>query len=241
MSILGQFKNLSEASKARAVEKLITESTPDFDFFLFIVLSFLMATLGLLIGSTAVIIGSMLIAPILYPVLSFSLGMVMSDFKLMGRSFKTLVQSVLVGLGVAAVTALFFMQESALSTELLARTEPSLLYFAVALISGIAVSYSLVGENLSEMLPGIAVSVALLPPLAAVGIGLTLLQWMIIKGAFLLFLLNLLGIIFASMVSFSLMNLYVKRNVAKTTIEKEEKRVEQEAKQAEEKEAREEE
>lgn len=234
MTFIAKFKNASEADKSRAVQKLITDSTPDFDFFLLIVLSFLMATFGLLIDSTAVVIGSMLIAPILHPMLSVSLGLVMSDYKLISRSIQTLGKSTLLGVGAAGIATLLLQPLGVgITGEILSRAEPSLLYFAVAVVAGIAVSYTLVQGALSESLPGIAVSVALLPPLAVVGIGIAQFNWDIVAGAALLFALNAIGIIFASMVSFSLMNLYVKRAVAEDTIQKEDKRVEEETEKAE--------
>lgn len=236
MRILANFRNVSEADKSKAVEKLITDSTPDFDFFLMITLSFLMAAFGLLVDSVAVVIGSMLIAPILYPILSFSLGLVMSDFKLIHRSLWTLGESIAIGIVAATLATLFFASQGlGLTEEVLSRTEPSLLYFAIAVISGIAVSYSLVKGDLSETLPGIAVSVALLPPLAVVGVGIAYFNWQVIAGASVLFLINLVGIVFASMLSFSLMDLYGKRPVAQSTIQKEEERVEQEKEQVEQK------
>lgn len=236
MRIIANFKNVSEADKSKAVEKLIEDSTPDFDFFLLMTLSFLMAAFGLLVDSVAVVIGSMLIAPILYPILSLSLGLVMSDFKLINRSLWTLGESILIGIGAAVIATLFFAAQGfGLSEEVLSRTNPSLLYFAIAVVSGLAVSYSLVKGNLSETLPGIAVSVALLPPLAVVGIGIAYFNWQVIAGASVLFLISLVGIVFASMLSFSLMDLYGKRPVAQSAIEKEEERVEQEKEQVEQK------
>jgi uncharacterized hydrophobic protein (TIGR00271 family) len=221
---------VSEADKSRAVEKLIKDSTPDFDFFYLIILSVLMATFGLLIDSVAVVIGSMLIDPMLYPVLSLSLGVVMSDYRLIRRSFYTIFKSSGFGI-VAAIVATIFLSSPGLEDvggEILARTNPSLLYFGVAVVAGLAVSYSLVKPGLNETFPGVAVSVALIPPLAVVGIGLAKVSWAIISGAFVLFVVNILGIIFAGMLSFSLMNLYVKRKVAAAAIREEDKRVEDE-------------
>ena len=111
---------------------------------------------------------------------------------------------------------------------MLSRVEPSLTYFFVAIIAGFAVSYSLVRPDLSATLPGIVVAVALISPLAVVGYGIAKFDWSIASGAFTLFLINVIGIIFASSLSFSLMNLYVKRKVAEKTIKKEEKRLEEE-------------
>ena len=229
MSLLSHLHTLSEEDKSKAVEKLITSSTPDFDFFLLITLSILMATFGLLIDSAAVVIGSMLIAPILSPILSLSLGVVMSDHKLIMRSFYTVLKSVFIGILAAAVATLFFSSPGdLLGNEILSRIEPSLIYFLIAMIAGIAVSYSLVQPELSETLPGIAIAVALIPPLAVIGIGIAKLDWAIVSGSTVLFFVNVIGIIFASILSFSLMNLYRKRVVAKETIQKEEERLEDE-------------
>ena len=234
MSLFTHLNTLSDADKSKAVEKLITDSTPDFDFFLLMTLSMLMATFGLIIDSAAVVIGSMLIAPLLSPILSFSLGIVMSDSRLISRSFYTIIKSFIVGVVAAAlVTLLFSSSDISTPGEVLSRIEPSLAYFFVAVIAGFAVSYSLVRPNLSATLPGIAVAVALIPPLAVVGYGIAKFDWSIARGAFTLFLINVIGIIFASSFSFSLMNLYVKRKVAEKTIKKEEKRLEEEKELAE--------
>jgi uncharacterized hydrophobic protein (TIGR00271 family) len=235
MSFIAQFRNVKEVDKGRAVEKLIKDSTPDYDFFLLMVLSVLMATSGLLLDNAAIVIGSMLIAPVLFPLLSLSLGLVMSDFKLMTRSIYTIAKSFGIGIAAAAlVTLIFYPQAQELTFEIFLRTEASLLAFLVAVISGIAVSVALVRPELNSTFPGIAVSVALLPPLSTIGIGLAWLEWEIVRGSLLLLLLNIVGIVFASLASFSLLNLYVKRNVAEKTIEKEEKRVEREEEKAEE-------
>ena len=222
------FNNLTEKDKSGAIENLITESTPRQDFFLMVILSVLMATFGLLINNTAVIIGSMLIAPILYPILGLSLGVVMADFKLISRSFYTLLKSITFGIAAAALVALFFAQGYEMYF-----VEPSLIYVMIAIIAGLAASFALIKPQLSETLPGVAISVTLIPPLASTGIGIAKFDWNIISGSFVLFLINAIGIIFASMIVFSLMHLYIKRVEARKVIKEEEKAVKQERKNAE--------
>lgn len=229
MSIISRFKGISEVDKAKAVEKLISDSTPNFDFFLFIILSILMATFGLLLNHAAIIIGSMLIAPILYPVLSFSLGIVMADGTVIYRSLYTLLKSFGFGILAAFLATVFVVPFNVeITNEILMRAEPSLLYFMVALVAGVAVSFSIVKPKLSATLSGIAVSVALIPPVAVVGIGLAQFNWALASGAFVLFVLNVAGIIFASLVSFSLMNLHGEKQVADIAIQKEKVRLERE-------------
>ena len=227
------FNNLTEEDKSRAVERLISGSTPSQDFFLMIILSILTATFGLILGNSAVIIGSMLIAPILYPVLSLSLGIIMSDVKLISRSFYTILKSLVFGISASLVVTLLFSSElSTLNPEITSRIQPSLPYLMIAIISGLAASFALVKPHLSETLPGIAISVALIPPVAVTGIGLAALDWQIVTGSFLLFVVNAIGVTFASMITFSMMNFYVKRVVARQTVEKEDKRLEQEKRRA---------
>lgn len=234
MSFLSEIDNVNESDKSAAVKQLITQSTPDFDFFFLIVLSVLMATFGLLTDSVSIVIGSMLIAPILSPILSISLGLVMSDGKLLFRSLYTVLKASLLGIVSAMLVTFLFkgVIGSALSSEILARTEPSLIYFLVAVISGFAVSYTLVKPGLSATLPGIAVAVALIPPLAVIGIGIATLEGAVVSGSLMLYIINVIGIVFASVVSFSLMNLYGKRRVAETTIKKEDERLKIEQKEA---------
>ncbi len=235
MKFLPRFQAVNEEDKTTAVTKLVADATPDFDFFFLIVLSVLMATFGLIAGSEAVVIGSMLLAPIMSPILGLSLGLAMSSHKLIRRSLQTMAKAGLLAVGAAVLaTLLFSFSGYEVNSIILERTAPSLLFFAIAIISGLAVAYTLVQPNLSATLPGIAVAVALMPPLATVGIGLAHLDLGIAAGAAVMFLINVAGIIFASMLAFSLMDVHHKRFIASHAIDKEEERVHaEEAKVAE--------
>jgi len=226
------FSNLTENDKAVAIEKLITHSTPSSDFFFMMILSVLMATFGILVDSIAVVIGSMLIAPLLSPVLSLSLGIIISDGKLISRSFKTILKSMGYGVFVAMLATLLF-GVGKVSAELIALTEPSFLYIGIAIVAGFAATFALVKPKLNEVLPGVAIAIALIPPLAMVGVGIAKWDWALITNSFLLFALNVIGIVFASMITFSLMNFYVKRRVARETIKEEEEKLEEEKELAE--------
>ena len=228
------FNTLTGKDKSVAVERLIRGSTPSQDFFFMIILSILTATFGLFLANTAIIIGSMLIAPMLYPLLSLSLGIIMSDFKLISRSFYTIVKSVIIAaLAGAVATWLFSSQLPELPPLIDTMTQPTLPYVVIAIIAGLAGSFALVKPQLNETLPGIAISVALIPPLATIGIGVARFDWVIISGSLLLFLVNAIGIIFASMITFSLMNFYVKRDKAIETIKKEDQKAKRDHEKAE--------
>ena len=235
MNILARFQAINDNDKAAVVRKLMQSSTPDFDFFYLVGLSVLMATLGLLIDSASIVIGSMLLAPLMYPILGIALGLVMSNAQVLGRSFLTLTKSFLIGLLLAVLAAAFVGEQSMyLTSEVLFRTEPHLIHFLVAFVAGLAVSFALAQPEWSETLPGIAISVALIPPLATIGVGIAAFNMETIAGATMLLLMNLSGIIFAAMVSFSLMNLYQKQNIAQSTIKREEERLKEEQKAIEE-------
>lgn len=233
MAFISHFRAVNEEDKDKAIKQLIADSTPSFDFFLMATLAILMATFGMLLDSAAIVIGSMLIAPILHPILSLALGVSLSDYKLIGRSFYTLLKSVFIGITSAVVATLFVSRGEYVTGEIIARAEPNLLFFAVAIVSGIAVSYALVKPDLSETLPGVAVSVALIPPLAVIGIGIARVDWAVVAGASVLFLVNVIGIVFASMISFSLMDVSRKRKVAESAIKKEDQKVRQQEEKVE--------
>jgi uncharacterized hydrophobic protein (TIGR00271 family) len=228
------FRNLTEKDKAKAVEHLIQASTPSQDFFFMIILSIITATFGLLLNNVAVIIGSMLIAPMLYPFLSLSLGITIADGKLISRSFYTIVKAWVFGVASATTIAVLFSpQMSGVNSEILLRTEATLPYIIIALTAGFAGSFALVKPQLNETLPGIAISVALIPPIAVTGIGVSFLNPEIITGSILLFLINAAGIVLSGMTTLSLMNFYIERKQAIKTVEKEDKKVERELRQAE--------
>lgn len=232
--ILARFQSISDQDKSAMVRKLMESSTPNFDFFYLIGLSVIMATLGLLLDNVAIVIGSMLIAPLMYPILGVALGLVMSNGPVLGRSTGTLVKALLLGLGLAFLSAFFFGDSSMQHTfEVLSRTEPSYVHFLVAVLAGAAVSFALAHPEWSEAIPGIAISVALIPPLATVGVGIAAFDAAIVRGASVVLLLNIIGIISAAAASFMMMDLYQKRNVAQGAIkvadaemEKEEKMIE---------------
>lgn len=231
--VLVLFNNLTNKDKSDAIERLIKGSTPNQDFFLMIILSIVTASFGLLLDNVAVIIGSMLIAPILYPILSLSLGIILSDNKLIARAFYTILKSFTFGVIASALTTLLFSSHfTQITPEILSRTQATLPYIMIAIAAGIAGSFALVKPQLSETLPGIAISVALIPPIAVTGIGIAKFSWAIVSGSMLLFIVNAIGVVFASMITFSMMNFYIKRKVARKAVEKEDRKEKKEKEKA---------
>ena len=237
MSFISRFQAINEKDKTRAVRELVEQSTADYNYFLMLTLSVLMATFGLLAGNETVVIGAMLLAPLLAPVMGLALGTSMSHPPLIIRSISTISWSIAFAVGAAIIGAFLFSVSNlsgSINEVILSRTEPSLLYFIVAVISGFAVAYTAVQPKLSSTLPGVAVAVALIPPLAVLGIGIAILSPSVVAGSALMFLTNVAGIVFAGMVAFSLMDVHHKSIIAESTIKKEEKRVKEETKKVQE-------
>jgi len=213
---------LPSEQKKKAIEKLIESSSPTPAFFLILVLSAIITTIGILMNNVAVVIGGMLVSPLLSPILAISLGIVLSDIKLLWRTFRVLSLAVFYVVAVAFVIALFLVSKE-MNNEILSRATPDLLYFGVALASGVAASFALSREEFVERMIGVAVAIALLPPLSVMGIGLAFWDWSIFTGALGLFLVNLLGILLGSLIVFSLLRFYPEKKVASQELKEEEK------------------
>jgi uncharacterized hydrophobic protein (TIGR00271 family) len=219
------FENISDQDKMYSLKDLINDSTPRPSFFFLVALSGIMATCGLLINNSAVIIASMLIAPILSPILSLALGISTADGTLIYRSTKTLIKSSLWAIGFSAFTTWFLWNIiyrtdllSELTPEIIERIQPSFIYFLIAIVAGAATAFARVKPELSETLPGTAIAVALVPPLATIGIGIATVQMSVISGASAMFLLNAVGIIVAAIVMFSFMNLSSKKRFIERSV-----------------------
>jgi len=227
------FSNIKEKDKTDAIKDLISDATPRPSFFFLVALSILMATLGLLINNSSIIIGSMLLAPIMSPLLSMALGIVTAEETVISWSFITLIKSIIYSLIFATLTTwLFGAHVDIYNSEIMSRTEPNIIYLMVAIVSGIATSYARVKPELNETLPGTAIAVALVPPIAVTGIGIATFNWALATGAFQMFILNCVGIVLSAMLMFSLMDLYSKRIFTIVTQSKEDKKLKQELEKA---------
>jgi uncharacterized hydrophobic protein (TIGR00271 family) len=162
------------------------------------------AAFGIQADSTAVVIGAMLVAPLMTPIMATSASM------LMGWPTRALRSLALVGLGVVIVIGLSFviaryapgLVELTANSQITSRTSPTLLDLMIALAAGGAGAYAVSRPDVSDSLPGVAIAVALVPPLAVVGITLSAGEFGLAAGALLLFLTNLVGIILASGIVF---------------------------------------
>lgn len=176
-------------------------AVPSLNFYSLLFLSAVIATMGLLANSAATIIGAMIVAPLMGPIIGIAFGMVAENRRLFNRSSFSLLTGVIL----TVLTAMLISQVVGLRTlgsEITARINPTLLDLVVALAAGGAGAFAKSRRGIADALPGVAIAVALVPPLSVVGIGLGLAKRDVATGAVLLFLTNLVGIIFSGAMVF---------------------------------------
>jgi uncharacterized hydrophobic protein (TIGR00271 family) len=161
------------------------------------------ATLGLVVGSSAVVIGAMLIAPLMGPIVALAMGLATGSPFLVLRSGARIVLSITVALaGAAAITSLLPFHE--LNGEISGRTSPTVLDLLTAGFCAIAGVYASLrpGSDTATTAAGTSIGISLVPPLCASGYGLGTLAWPVAGGAALLFLTNLVAIVAIGTVAF---------------------------------------
>ncbi len=173
-----------------------------FRFATLMALSALIAALGLIGNSAAVVIGAMLVAPLMRPLVALAAAFVLGDTKRQLVSAGLILFAALESIGLASLVAFLVpnFRVVTITTEILFRTAPGLIDLAIAVAAGAAGAYVTVRRRAGGALPGAAIAVALVPPLAAFGILLEQGYSHLARGALLLFLTNLVGIVVASVI-----------------------------------------
>ena len=167
-----------------------------------LILAGAIALLGLALNSAAVVIGAMLIAPLLTPMLGLALALAIGDGRLAVQTAVAVAGSTLAVIAIAAVTTVLLPFHE-ITAEILGRTRPTTLDLAIAVCSGLAGALVKLsrGNRLAGAVPGVAVSVALVPPLAVTGFGIGIgWNWPVIRGSLLLYGANLAGIVMSAMI-----------------------------------------
>lgn len=171
------------------------------DYVALMILSTLVASLGLFMNSSAVLIGAMLLAPLMAPIISLAMGLLRNDQGLLRGSVKSILIGMLIALVTSALVAILVPLQR-VTPEIAARLQPSLFDLGVAIASGIAGGYAYAREKVMKSLPGVAIAVALVPPLCVAGFGIGWHDLGMVLGASLLFLTNLVGIALATAITF---------------------------------------
>lgn len=174
---------------------------------LILIFAILIASLGLNTNSTAVIIGAMLISPLMGPIIGIGLGVGIADFELLKRSGRNL--AIAAGFSVVA-SCLYFLISPVNEghSELLARTSPTIYDVLIGFFGGAAGIVAIASKNKGNVIPGVAIATALMPPLCTAGYGLATWQMNYFLGAFYLFIINSIYIGLATFVGVKLMKFH---------------------------------
>jgi uncharacterized hydrophobic protein (TIGR00271 family) len=176
-------------------------------YFSMLVFGCLIALLGLLLNSPAVIIGAMLISPLMGPILSCGLAMTLADGDLARKAGRNLGLSIAETIVIAALAA-WLSPLKEITPEILARINPNLMDLLVAFFSGAAGTLALCSKRPGfTIVPGVAIATAVMPPLATVGYGISTRQWLVASGAFMLFFTNLASIVVSADIVFMMVGL----------------------------------
>jgi uncharacterized hydrophobic protein (TIGR00271 family) len=209
MGLLKRLTSHTLRLREKTERRLETYTRPTKNFFILIALSTAIVVLGLMLNNTAIVIGGMVVAPLITPIFGFSLGLILLKARNLGASLFSIVLGTSLTIVVAALISYLIIvlegQHFALTAEIMTRTKPDFLFFLVALFSGMAGAYAYTNEEVAERITGIAISVAIIPPLAVAGIGIAMLNFHLIGQGILLYLFNLAGICFGSVIMFMLM------------------------------------
>lgn len=154
-----------------------------------LIFAIFIASVGLNVNSTAVIIGAMLISPLMGPIMGLGLGVGINDFELIKRAFKNLAIATVISVVTSAIY-FFISPLSDAQSELLARTTPTIWDVMIALFGGLAGIVAATRKNISNVIPGVAIATALMPPLCTAGFGLATGNFSFFFGAFYLFFIN---------------------------------------------------
>jgi uncharacterized hydrophobic protein (TIGR00271 family) len=203
---------ITVVEKYRAIDELIEESRSGKEYYTLLILSSIIIAAGVLLANSAILIGGMLVTPLLNPILLVALGIAISKTQVLKRTGKLILKSSLVIVGISFVAGLLFsvpengdFYRSALFDNSL---RSAFLYFVVAFTAGIAATFAWVRKGVTNILPGISIAVALVPPLSMVGIWLATLNLDLMRYFLFVFLFNLAGIIMGSMIVFSMLGFY---------------------------------
>lgn len=165
-----------------------------------LVLSAIIATGGVLVDSTATVIGAMIVAPLATPILAVGLGVSIVEPRQVGRSMLvvgvSLLVVVLIGMVMTLTLPVIPNEQWALgNSQITGRVSPGLIELVVAIATGLVGSFAITRSDVAGVLPGVAIAISLVPPLAVVGVVLAGGEWTMAIGALLLFLSNAIAMV----------------------------------------------
>ena len=203
-----KFPLLDREARVELADRVKGSSSTDTDFLVMMSLSAILAALGLIQGSTAVVIGAMLVAPLMGPLLGGGLALTQGNLRLFLDSIGTTGIGVALGLGISLGVGLLNPGYEP-SLEIEARGNPDLFDLGIAFAAGMAAAYAQGRPNVAASLAGVAIAAALVPPLAVVGIALTNARVVIAANAAILLVTNIVAIVLGAALTFRLLGVRI--------------------------------
>ena len=203
--IRSKVPQIDRERRVKLVDNLQLNSQFNFDFGALISLSTLIAALGLVRDSGAVVIGAMLVAPLMTPLVAMGFALVQGNLKLIRSALRSVAWGFAIALLIGASIGLMLRLLAPgleISNEMANRGSPNFLDLVVALASGVAAAYAMGRPNLISALPGVAIAAALVPPIATSGLALTMGDLALAGGASLLFFTNIVAIVLGTAITF---------------------------------------
>ena len=214
MSLIYESRPYTKENKRQAVFELLENTKPDKDFYLLVLGAIILAASGILIDSIPVLIASMIVAPLAYPILSLGLSITTFDGRLFLRALSMLFVSILLAILVGGLFSLFVKSYFDVAERVFISFYPNIFFdLIIAVVSGAIAAYGLIRSKVGSAMTGIGIAVSLMPPLVATGIGLFDPANDLAVRAGHIFLLNVAGILVGSMVIFLIFG--ISRNMIK--------------------------
>ena len=214
-TLVDWFPRINPRDHAELLQDLRQGSQWNNDFISMLALASAIATLGLMQNSPAVVIGSMLLAPLMTPMIGAGLAIAQANVKLAKRCAYTIALGIVLAFSISLLLGLVTPSRETLSPEEFSRGTPNVLDLLIALFAAVAATIAMARPNIAGAIAGVAIATALVPPLCTVGISVSAGEFTNAFGALILFGTNLLAIIVASSFTFALLGVVSGRSLIK--------------------------
>ncbi|MEK7638948.1 MAG: DUF389 domain-containing protein [Patescibacteria group bacterium] len=219
MSLLFESRPYERKNKQEAVADLLSNTIPDRDFYILVIGAIILAACGILVDSIPVLIASMIVAPLAYPILSLGLGILALDGKLVLRSLAMLMIAIFLATLIGGLFSLFVKSNFDTVERVLISFFPNVFFdLLIAVVSGAIAAYGLIRSKVGGAMTGIGIAVSLMPPLVATGIGLFDPADDLALRAASIFGLNVLGILVGSMFIFLIFGVFREHRAIKNNL-----------------------
>ncbi len=201
------FRHIQEPAKV--VVKVEEEVRMGTMYIFLLVTATILSVFGIITSNTPVVIGSMIIAPLSWPILGIAVGVASEKMSILLKSIVNVVLSCVLVIGLSYILSVGFLSSSlSLNSDILSMITPTLYDLIIALAVGFVGAVAVSWPKISETVAGVAIASSLLPPLSVTGMGFAMQNWEVVSGSFLLFITNMTSIIFSGLVLFLLQGYY---------------------------------